>query len=81
MLNYKGIFYREEKEKKFYEGGAHFKYSDLVKALLDLIKEKNQNLEFETLENSKNSPKNKISPINIHNIHNEEKKIIIIQIY
>ena len=29
MYNYKGIFYKEEKEKKYYEGGAHFKYSEL----------------------------------------------------
>jgi hypothetical protein len=36
MLNYKGMFYKEEKEKKFYEGGAHFKYSLLVRALLEL---------------------------------------------
>jgi len=36
MLNYKGMFYKEEKEKKFYEGGAHFKYSSLVRALLEL---------------------------------------------
>jgi hypothetical protein len=73
MINYKGIFYREEKEKKFYEGGAHFKYSDLVNALIDLIKEQNQNLE---LEISKNSSKNAISPNNKNiNIHNEEKKI------
>ena len=36
MENYKGIFYNDEKEKKYYEGGAHFKYSDLVKKLLTL---------------------------------------------
>ena len=30
MINYKGIFYNENKEKKYYEGGAHFKYMDLV---------------------------------------------------
>ena len=36
--NYKGIFYNEEKVTKFYEGGAHFKYSDLVYALNCLLK-------------------------------------------
>ena len=45
MLNYKGIFYNQEKDKKFFEGGAHFKYSDLVNVLIDLIKEKNKNSE------------------------------------
>ena len=73
MINYKGIFYHEEKEKKFYEAGAHFKYSDLVNALIDLIKEQNQNLESEI---SKISSKNVISPNNKNiNIHNEAKEI------
>ena len=45
MLNYKGIFYNQEKDKKFFEGGAHFKYSDLVNVLIDLINEKNKNSE------------------------------------
>ena len=72
MINYKGIFYREEKEKKFYEGGAHFKYSDLVNALIDLIKEQ-QNLE---LEISKNSSNNVVSPNNGNiNILSEEKEV------
>ena len=43
MLNYKGIFFNKEKEKKYYEGGAHFKYSDLVNALNTLSKEINKN--------------------------------------
>lgn len=33
MEEYKGIFYNDNSEKRYYEGGAHFKYSDLVKAL------------------------------------------------
>ena len=37
MNNYKGIFYNQETEKKYYEGGAHFKYSDLVRELEKLI--------------------------------------------
>ena len=40
MYNYKGIFYKEEKEKKYYEGGAHFSYSELVYELNKLIKRK-----------------------------------------
>ena len=69
MINYKGIFYHEEKEKKFYEGGAHFKYSDLVNRLLDL-----------ELEISKNQTSSKnIIPQNNNNlnINNEEKEIKI----
>ncbi len=51
MLNYKGIFYNDDKEKKFYEGGAHFKYLELVNALIELIREKKNNSDF---DNSKN---------------------------
>ena len=47
MINYKGIFYKEQKEKKYYEGGAHFKYMDLVNILIDLIKENNKKKEDE----------------------------------
>ena len=36
MENYKGIYYYESKEKNFYEGGAHFRYKDLFKALISL---------------------------------------------
>jgi hypothetical protein len=36
MENYKGIYYNESKEKKYFEGGAHFKYDILFKALLSL---------------------------------------------
>jgi hypothetical protein len=43
MQNYKGIFFNKEKEKKFYEGGAHFKYLDLVKVLNNLLKEEKNN--------------------------------------
>ena len=70
MLNYKGIFYKEEKEKKFYEGGAHFKYSDLVFALKDLIKQKNKNDDTEIIKNIRDDL---ISSFN-RNIHIEEKE-------
>ena len=36
MNNYKGVFYKETNEKKFYEGGAHFRYKDLYEILLFL---------------------------------------------
>ena len=36
MDNYKGIYYNDSKEQKYFEGGAHFKYDKLFKALLSL---------------------------------------------
>ena len=39
LNEYKGIFYKDNKEHKFYEGGAHFKYKELYKKLLILKKE------------------------------------------
>ena len=75
MLNYKGIFYKEEKEKKYYEGGAHFKYSDLVRILLALIKEENKNSESKESKISNDSKLNLISSTNkIENIKNEENE-------
>ena len=54
MLNYKGMFYKEEKEKKFYEGGAHFKYSLLVRALLELQNQKKSSSETINSNSEKN---------------------------
>lgn len=36
MDNYKGIYYKETREQKYYEGGAHFQYKVLYNILLDL---------------------------------------------
>ena len=36
MENYKGIYYKETKEQKYYEGGAHFPYKVLFNILLDM---------------------------------------------
>lgn len=41
MEEYKGIYYGDEVEQKYYEGGAHFKYSKLYKILEKLAKERN----------------------------------------
>ena len=41
MEEYKGIYYGDESERKFFEGGAHFKYSKLYKILEKLAKERN----------------------------------------
>ena len=60
MENYKGFFFNKEKEKKYYEGGAHFKYTDLVNALNDLLKETNNNLIINTLINNNTQKDNLI---------------------
>jgi hypothetical protein len=38
LLNYKGQYYNEEKEEKYYEGGAHFQYHDLYYKLEKIVK-------------------------------------------
>ena len=38
MLDFKGLFHDNDIKHNYYEGGAHFKYSDLVKKLNKLIK-------------------------------------------
>lgn len=35
--NYKGFFYGDNSEQKFYEGGAHFDYNDLCTRLYNII--------------------------------------------
>jgi hypothetical protein len=42
MEEYKGIYYGDEEEEHYYEGGAHFKYIKLYKILEKLSKERNQ---------------------------------------
>ena len=41
MEEYKGIYYNDDKEQKYYEGGAHFKYKELYKILEELAKKIN----------------------------------------
>ena len=33
MADYKGIYYKDDTKQKYFEGGAHFKYIHLYKAL------------------------------------------------
>lgn len=35
-INYKGQYFQDDTEKKYYEAGAHFSYSDLFRRLTDL---------------------------------------------
>ena len=39
--DYKGIFYEDNSERKYYEGGAHFKYIELYRILEELAKKLN----------------------------------------
>ena len=41
MKEYKGIYYNDDKEQQYYEGGAHFKYKELYKILEELSKKIN----------------------------------------
>jgi len=35
--DYKGIFYEDNSERKYYEGGAHFSYEALYQILSNII--------------------------------------------
>ena len=89
MQNYKGLFYNDQKEKHYYEGGAHFKYKHLVKILEDL-KEKQDQKENErqiknknnSLEHNQNQNKGVLINDNRHNFlrsPNKEKNIDYIE--
>ena len=41
--NYKGFFYNDNDEPKYFEGGAHFKYIDLYEKLENLVKKEVEN--------------------------------------
>jgi hypothetical protein len=41
MEEYKGIYYNDNTEQQFYEGGAHFRYTDLYQILEELVKKEN----------------------------------------
>ena len=82
MEEYKGIYYGDEVEQKYYEGGAHFKYSKLYKILEILsreriIKEQEKEKEKELLfnypknKNKNNLNENKITRNIISNIDNK----------
>ena len=62
MEEYKGIYYGDETEQKFYEGGAHFKYNKLYQILEKLAKERNaKEKKHELLYVKKNNKLNKSS--------------------
>ena len=55
MQNYKGLFYNDQKQKKYYEGGAHFKYKHLVKVLEELKKKQDEKESEEKTHNKNKS--------------------------
>jgi len=62
MNNYKGIYYKESKEQKYFEGGAHFQYKELYSKLLSLGgKELNHIMLYSNILKNKNLTLNKIS--------------------
>lgn len=67
MQDFKGIYYGDSTEKKYYEGGAHFKYNDLYKALSLLCKSKSICKKRESIKSH-----NKVR--NILNVNTEIRK-------
>ena len=68
-MEYKGIYYGESKQQKFFEGGAHFKYSDLYRQLELLRGEKYNN------ENVRKKINENHNFLQIGSFYNEEKPI------
>ena len=68
MEEYKGIFYNDNSEKIYYEGGAHFKYKDLVRELTFIKKQRES--QISSLSNLSTNDIKTQSPL---------KKCIIIQ--
>jgi hypothetical protein len=52
--NYKGFFYNDNDEPKYYEGGAHFKYIDLYEKLENLVKKEEENYKSIEVKSEKN---------------------------
>ena len=60
MKEYKGLYHNVEEKRKFYEYGAHFKYSELYYALKNLkLKQKNESSPFGENNNSSLENENK----------------------
>jgi hypothetical protein len=58
LINYKGQYYNDEKEEKYYEGGAHFQYHDLYYKL-EKIAKKSKNRKIISNEESDIDKNNK----------------------
>jgi hypothetical protein len=58
MDEYKGIYYNDDKEQQYYEGGAHFKYKELYKILEELSKKINSKKIPKTIKHVSNNKYN-----------------------
>lgn len=74
LFNYKGQYYNDEKEEKYYEGGAHFQYHDLYYKLEKIIKKNkkrkdipNKDSEFENNMHVLKKEKEKTGKFEINN--------------
>ena len=74
MNEYKGIYYKDETEQKYYEGGAHFQYIKLYK-VLEKIAEERHKKEQEKKILHVNKSKN-IGKITSNNNHKKTRNII-----
>ena len=70
MDDYKGLYYKETKEQKFYEGGAHFPYKELYEILIYLKEEQNKREKEELKEKNKNNSNDKNPAANELNPNN-----------
>ena len=70
MDDYKGLYYKETKEQKFYEGGAHFPYEELYEILVYIKEEQDKKQKEESKDLTKNKSTNKNKPGNIENSNN-----------
>ena len=76
MEEYKGIYYGDETEQKFYEGGAHFKYSRLYRILEKIAKERNAKEKKQELLYVHKANNLKKSNNNNKNIYKKTRNII-----
>ena len=67
MDEYKGIYYGEDSDRKYFEGGAHFKYLHLYKVLDKLSKEQKK-LELQSKSYEKKNMANLL--LNVNNSFN-----------
>ena len=76
MADYKGIYYKDDTKQRYFEGGAHFKYIHLYKALEKIssaqkIKLKREHLihnkDIKKPEKCKNKKNTEKMPKNINN--------------
>ena len=70
--NYKGIYFGDENEQQYYEGGAHFKYKDLYNCLENLL----LTMPYQRRGISEEQKKPKFDFFHSHNYHNYQSRNI-----